>query len=296
MKVLVVGGLGNIGSAVTALFAEKIGEENVYIASSVGLIYNGSGKTIRATPTPDGPQLMSAVDGSPYDFIIDCNGRPSRREAHHSPRDFFWKNLVSLLMWSGGVPHTNYIYISSCYANAYPQEWVQCLPLQLEPYGRTKLISEQILQELEPHLLILRPALVIGKRMKKGVVYDLITDSRAYVTPYSTFNIITARGLADIIYQAVMEWHLWDGKKYNVGSQDVIWAKDIADVLGIENAVFGDETETTEFCTTKLEKDRGIYLGTARDNLLDFKAKDWPLITKREEERNEGMEKSIQPV
>ena len=71
------------------------------------------------------------------------------------------------------------------------------------PYGFNKSLSEQIVKHYCERYLILRCAAVIGRGLKKGVVYDILNDIPVRLTPDSRLQLVTTKYICEIIIQSL---------------------------------------------------------------------------------------------
>ncbi|TSC88406.1 MAG: NAD-dependent epimerase/dehydratase [Microgenomates group bacterium Gr01-1014_16] len=182
MKTLaVIGGSGMLGSDLVQYFSTKF------------------------LVTPINKDNYQAQIGKFFDIVINANGNSKRFWANQNPVEDFLASSVSVIKSIFDFPCDVYIYISSpdVYENhtgpKYTNESVQIDPKKLEAYGFHKHLAELIVKKYKEKFLILRSSMLLGKKLKKGPIYDVIKDNPLYITLNSKLQLITTFAIAEVI-------------------------------------------------------------------------------------------------
>lgn len=143
--------------------------------------------------------------GNKYNVLINANGNSKRFWANQNPKKDFLASTVSVYKSIFDFPCDLYVYISSpdVYENhsspLYTQEDREIDPINLQPYGFHKYLSELIVKKYTEKFLILRLAMILGTNLKKGPFYDLIHDVPLSITLKSRLQLITTQRVAELI-------------------------------------------------------------------------------------------------
>ncbi len=143
--------------------------------------------------------------GTYFDCLINANGNSKRFWANENPFDDFLASTLSVYKSIFDFPSDLYIYISSpdVYSNhenpKYSKETAEMKPLSLEAYGFNKYLSELIVKKYSKKYLILRCSMILGKKLKKGPIFDLLKDNSLYVNLQTKLQIITTKGVSEIL-------------------------------------------------------------------------------------------------
>lgn len=161
--------------------------------------------------------------GKNFDIFINANGNSNKIWARENVLGDFETSTVSVYKSLFDFPCKIYIYISS--ADLYSDhsnkktsnEKTIINPDVLSSYGLHKYLSEIIVKNLARKYIILRCPMILGNKLKKGPIYDILNNSSLYVSPKSSFQMITTLELANIIS------HLLDkniaSETYNIGGR-----------------------------------------------------------------------------
>jgi hypothetical protein len=199
MRICVLGHRGFVGRSV---FAELLAAGHEVVG--VG----------RADPDPSGQ----------FDLLVSCAGEARKWLVNRSPEDGCRAAVVEdfIVERIANIRAERVIHISSIDATA--DHW----------YGRMKaMVEREIIAQGRPYL-ILRLAGLVGPSLSKGPVWDLLNGHPLWVTPGSTFNIITTGEVGRII-SSLMGW--MGSGVMNVGALDSISVSEMAGVLGLEWSV-----------------------------------------------------------
>lgn len=133
---------------------------------------------------------------------------------------------------------------------------ISSMDVELEPscyYGQMKILFEDIymwLVQPSSRLVTLRLGSLIGKGLKKNVVFDLLNDETIYITSDSICNFISTYEVAKIISFVIMKKSL--SGIINVAAKDSITFKEICCILGKYPNQFGSRRDRYIIKTDKL--------------------------------------------
>ena len=161
LKILVTGGAGYIGSHTCVVLLEA--GHNVVVADN---LCNSSPDSLEGVRRITGRELQfyqidvtdaAAVDGvfsaHPFDGVIHFAGLKAVRESLERPLDYYYNNTVSTMVLAEAcLEHGVGQFVFSSSATVYGDNrppFVETMALRpaVNPYGRTKAISEQILTD-----------------------------------------------------------------------------------------------------------------------------------------------------
>ena len=175
MRILVTGGCGYIGSH-TCLELLHAGHE----VAVVDNLANSSPEALRRVeqlagrPAPlhavdlrDAPALTRVFERQAFDAVIHFAGLKAVGESVFQPLAYYHNNLAGSVilcqvMQQFGVRHLVFSSSATVYGTANPSPLTEDMPLSAaNPYGRTKLMIEQILRDLHAadprwHIALLR--------------------------------------------------------------------------------------------------------------------------------------------
>lgn len=143
--------------------------------------------------------------GRYFDIVINANGNSKRFWANQNPSEDFVKSTLSVYKSIFDFPCSFYIYISSSdvYENhtdpRFTKEEQEINPENLQPYGFNKYLNELIIEKYAKKFLILRSSMVLGKKLKKGPIYDIINNVPLFIKLKTRLQLITTRAVAEII-------------------------------------------------------------------------------------------------
>ena len=200
--------------------------------------------------------------GQSFDIVINANGNSRKFWANENALADFEASTASVYHSIMDFPCKTYIYLSAAdvypdHANS-PSEEAAITPEWLSPYGLHKYLSECIIRCREENYIILRCPLMLGRKLKKGPIYD-IAHGKLFVSEKSAFQMITTKGLAEIIDTLLKQDIMGI---FNIGGTGKVPLSEIT------TATHEGEAQTYEMDVTKLNK---IYpLKSSREYLQDF--------------------------
>lgn len=201
--------------------------------------------------------------GKNFDIVINANGNSRKLWANDNKISDFNASTASVYHSLVDFPCKVYIYISS--ADIYPDhtnkpnELKAIIPDNLTPYGLHKYLSECIVRNFTKNYIILRCPLMLGTKLKKGPIYDIL-GSQLFISEKSAFQMITTKELAKIIHFLLKKKIM--GEVFNIGGKGRVILSDITD------STYKGETQIYEMDVSKLHE---IYpLKTSNEYLQGF--------------------------
>lgn len=169
-----------------------------------------------------------------FDVLINANGNSRRYWANQNPKDDYEASVNSVKNSLKDFKFSQYIFISS--SDVYPDhgnpqknsENTQIDTTKLESYGLHKYQAEQLVNKLSS-FTILRCSAMLGKNLKKGVIFDLQNKQPLFVTKDSYLQFITTEAVAEIIEYLILNNK--NNEIYNCGGMGHIEVDEIAELL-----------------------------------------------------------------
>lgn len=212
--------------------------------------------------------------GQRFDVVINANGNSSKVWAKNHVLDDFAASTSSVYTSLFDFSCKTYIYISS--ADVYPDHTSKKATNEsktievenLSSYGFHKYLSEYIVRNFTKNYIILRCPMILGTKLKKGPIHDILSNARLFVTADSRFQMITTSELAKII-SFFLEKNIRK-EIFNIGGKGTVLLGKITNYVQ-KPVIFpksGGETINYETDVSKLGK---IYhLKTSSEYLKDF--------------------------
>ena len=313
MKVLVTGGAGFIGSHLVDSLMNQGYHVRVVDSFSAGRIENIKQwlnhprfqliKGDLRNPTV----AVEAVKG--VDIVYHLAANPEVRMSAQKPQEIYENNVTvtyNLLeaMRKYNVKHIVFTSSSTVYGEAKkiptPEDYAPLEPISV--YGASKLACDALISgyayTFKIKSLVLRLANIVGKRSNHGVIYDFIMKLRKNPKKLEVLGDGTQRKsylhIRDCINAILHLNKVFTGEDklydiYNVGSEDWITVREIADIvvkeMGLENVEY--------YFTGGVDGGRG-WLGDVKLMLLDItkaKSKGWhPTMNSRDTVRRAAKE------
>jgi nucleoside-diphosphate-sugar epimerase len=212
----------------------------IAVIGADGLVGSAVCKKLNATGiTRDNYELYI---GKSFDVIINANGNSSKHKANDDPQYDFTESVESVNDTMFDFGFKKYVYISSYDAHMD------------NSYGLHKKLSEEIVKHYSD-FIILRCPIIIGKKMRKGFLFDALCDNFLYVNSDSEYQIITNTELAKII-KVLIDKNVTN-KTYYVGSRDTLRVGDLAILLG--KKIFYRDDAKYENYTTDVSEIQSLY-------------------------------------
>jgi len=189
-----------------------------------------------------------------YDIIINCAGTSRMYLTERDPKysksieDKLFKKLQQ-------INCSNIIHISSI-----------CTELS-NNYGKIKLLTETRIKKQFSNWIILRPTTIIGKQLKKNIVFDILNDNQIYITKDSTFNFVSANAIVKLLL--ILIENPCYGETINVGGSKDIVVNNIPKIFQKKNVIWG--TNYLNFSSINIEKANKILkLKTSEEYLKEY--------------------------
>ena len=161
-----------------------------------------------------------------YDIIINCAGMSKIHQTESNPANSY-RIENALLSKISRFRSPKIIHISSI-----------CFEI-LNEYGKLKKYVENRIKDLFEEWWILRPSTVIGKGLKKNVVFDFQKDNKIFVTSNTIYNFISSQEIANLVSILIGEEN-WNGTM-NVAASKGILVSDIGSIFGKTSISWGNE-------------------------------------------------------
>lgn len=155
--------------------------------------------------------------GETFDVVINADGNSHKYWANENPREDFDASVYSVMNSLFDFKYKKYIFVSSIDAE--------------EPrghYGFNKRIAEDLVKQYADNWQIVRLCSVIGQKMKKGPVYDILHNNPIYLTSGSTLQLISVGAVAHIVNGLLL---LTDSQVHKLYTKNIS-VREIAQVLG----------------------------------------------------------------
>ena len=143
--------------------------------------------------------------GEKADFLINCNGNSYRYKANQEPKWDFSASFLSVYDSINDFHCDTYIYISS--ADVYNNqsdidnnyEGASIEPTNLNYYSFHKWLSERLVSKYKSQYIILRLGAVLGPKLKKGPIYDMLNGNSLHMSLNSKITFIDVETILDTI-------------------------------------------------------------------------------------------------
>ena len=189
---------------------------------------------------------VTAVDRDNYEaqrgasatLLINANGNSRKFIDERDPAQGFELSVSSVLNALLDFKFDQYIQISS--GAIYPREDNpkhnrEATPLQpagMSPYGFHKWLAEQLVRHHAPRHLIVRLGGVVGPRLRKNALFDLLTGNPWFVHPDSEFQYMDTRDLARALF-TLHESQLPAGTLLNLSARGTISVRRMAEIANV---------------------------------------------------------------
>lgn len=208
--------------------------------------------------------------GTNFDIVINANGNSNKIWAKNNVLSDFAASTTSVYASLFDFPCKTYIYISS--ADVYPDHTnkkstkeSKVIKIEgLSTYGFHKYLSECIVKNFAKEYIILRCPMILGNNLRKGPIYDILHNSRLFVTGESAFQMITTHELAQIINFLLVQ--NITKEVFNVGGSGVVILRQITEYLR-NSVTFPKDGETVKYEINVSKLDKIYHLRTSYEYL-----------------------------
>lgn len=226
-------------------------------------------------------QSISGIDrenynkyrGQGFDIVINANGNSNKVWANDNILADFMASTTSTYQTLFDFPCKTYVYISS--SDVYPDHTSKKATSEsktievekLSPYGFHKYLSECIVRNFMKNYIILRCPMILGTKLKKGPIYDILHNMRLFINKESAFQMITTKELSKII-SFFLEKNITK-EVFNVGGRGTVLLSEITKY--IQRPLTFPKNGETDIYETDISKLGKIYpLKTSVEYLKDF--------------------------
>ena len=173
-----------------------------------------------------------AFVGKRCDVLINAAGNSKKYLTNQAPLVDFKQTVLLTLQALRDFQPTLYILLSS--VDVYPDladpannhEAVIFDPLYSSNYGFHKRMAESLVQKHAPNWLIVRLAGMVGKKLKKNPVYDILQGRPLYVHPDTQYQFMSTVAVAQTVWQ-LLQYKITNDI-FNVCGQGLISPRQIA--------------------------------------------------------------------
>ena len=143
-----------------------------------------------------------------YDVIINVNGNSRKYWANNNALADFDSSVTSVYKTMFDFSCGLYIYISTADIYNQPTLLLSVEDRYIETkqqsvYGFNKFLAESIVKKHQRNFIILRCSAIIGKGLKKGIIYDAMSGSDLFVTENSCIQFISADAITNVITKLI---------------------------------------------------------------------------------------------
>jgi nucleoside-diphosphate-sugar epimerase len=158
--------------------------------------------------------------GTSFDYFINCNGNSKKYQAEKDPILDLKNNVESVYHSIFDFDIKNYIHFSSIDSDLNTT------------YGIHKRFSEDIVKKYFINPYILKCCSIIGKNMKKGILYDILNDIPLRVTKGSRIQFISVNEVCKFVKYLIINTP--NQKEYNVTGINNLSVEEIGQITNKE--------------------------------------------------------------
>lgn len=185
--------------------------------------------------------------GSHCDILINADGNSKKYLADDDPRLEFMLSVSSVMQSLFDFTFGKYVYISSIavyndHADTGKNHEEAPIDIRTQSkYGFHKYIAEQLVLKYCEDWLILRLGGMVGRRMSKGPVFDILHGEPLRMSPASRFQFINTMEVARVALRMLDED--CSGEIFNVCGRGTVTIRDMQELAGrIEENELPSET------------------------------------------------------
>ncbi len=222
--------------------------------------------------TPITRENYHAYRHTTFDVLINANGNGKRFWANKNVLEDFELSTYSVYKSIFDFTFDVYIYISSSDVYEDPSS-VYCTDesqhinsSNLSSYGFHKYMSELIVKNCLKKYLILRCSMILGQKLKKGPIYDILHNKSLFITTGSRLQMITTKEIAAIIHFFLKNNTVND--IFNIGGKGGVLFKKINQYFSLP-ITFSKDAQKQEYEMSVLKLAKTYPLKTSEEYLQD---------------------------
>lgn len=186
------------------------------VLGSTGLV----GSAVRTTLEAIGVEVIGVHSGNyaehigkSADALVNCNGNTYRFKANADPAWDFSASVSSVMKSLFDFRVGLYLYVSTIDvynhrgSHDLTRETTAIVPADLEPYAFHKWLAERLVERHAPRAVILRCATIVGRGLKKGPLFDLLSGRPVHMAIASRLSLVDTDTIAMAV-QAAFEGRL----------------------------------------------------------------------------------------
>lgn len=190
-----------------------------------------------------------ALRGTRAQFVINAAGSSERALAEQDPLASFRANVDATMASLVDFPAEQYIHLSTIAVYEHrtdPLRNAEDAPIEptaLAPYAFQKYLGELIIRRLAPRWVVLRLGPMVGPRLRKNSIYDLLARRTLFYHPDSELPYMDTRAVADFAWRLRGE----GGEIFNVCGSGRVRLRDVARDLGVTLGAEADRLPLDSF-------------------------------------------------
>lgn len=214
--------------------------------------------------------------GARGDVLINANGSSDRLLAERDPLASFRANVDATMASLMDFPCERYVHMSTIAVYEHPtdternHEGTEVDPLRLSPYGFYKYLGELAVRRHARHWLIARLGPLVGPRISKNSIFDLLAKRTLFYHPDSALPYIDTRVVARIVWQ--LREH--NNEIFNVCGRGRVRLADVAEKLGVELSAGHYALPRDDFDVSIEKLSRFVSVPDSMSTVLAF-AEEW---------------------
>lgn len=241
-KVLITGASGFVGSHLVESALQDGYDVFASIRSSSNIQHLSSLPVTWVTLSMSNvEQLAVELSEQQYDFIIHCAGSTkAKTELDYNYVNAELSRNLAVAVIKAGIPVEKFVFVSSLAAlgpipyNSSKDITADHSPAPVTAYGKSKLLAEQYLKEIEGlPLVVVRPTAVYGPREKD--IFIILKTINSGLEPYigktsQKLSFIYVKDLVKVLLSLLRE-DVKTGGSYNVSDGQVYSKYELADIM-----------------------------------------------------------------
>jgi nucleoside-diphosphate-sugar epimerase len=211
--------------------------------------------------------------GRRCEFLVNANGNSRKFRAQEQPLEEFDESVRTVRASLIDFHADCYVYLSSCdvYADcSSAQTTAEDLHVDVtaqSPYGFHKYLAEQCVRHAGDRWLILRLGGLVGPRMMKNAIFDILQGGPLRLDPASELQYLSTDDAAQLAFE------LFDrrlhGQVFNVCGKGVISLNEVMGAVGHRVDVLSDSPRV-RYCVAVDKLARIVPIPETRRTVLEF--------------------------